>query len=192
MSKCSALLLLLVLVSSSFMLSGLVCASTPKPFVPEFTLTYDKHFSDKPATYVTDPYTGQQRELEPPKHYEWETITVKINNQPFTPYQTNDGNATQNIALYYSIRTKGHFAQQWQTIGLYTRYYPASSEQITAVTFFIGPNSPNGVIMPSNAVLNVKDGGQIDFQVQALIGYVTPKTSVSPSFGVQNYGFQWN
>ena len=169
-------------------MSGLVYASTAKPSVPAFTLSFDKHSSDKPATYVTDPYTGKQRELEPPKHYEWETVTVKINNQPFTPYQTNDGNATQNIDLYYSIRTKGHFGGQWVTSGgLYTNYYPANSGQITEVTFFVGSNGPNGDSMPNNMVLNVEDGGQVDFEVQALIGYLTPQISVTQSFGVQNY-----
>lgn len=161
--------------------------SIPKPPVPDFTLTFDKHSSDTQPTYTTDPYTGQQRELEPPAHYEWETVTIKIENQPFTPYQTNDGNA-KNIELYYSIRTKGHFGGQWVTIGgLYTQYYPASSGRITEVTFYVGSNGPNGDIMPSNTFLSAEDGGQIDFQVKALIGYVTAKTSVSQSLGVQNY-----
>jgi hypothetical protein len=189
LTKSLSLLLLVMLAASSLIVVEATFAQTiPKPSVPEFTLNFDKHSSDKPATYDIDPYTGQQRMLEPPKHYEWQTINVTIKNQPFTPYQINDGNAVQNIELYYSIRTKGHFDQQWTTgPGLYPQYYPLNLGPATEITLFAGSNGPNGDILPSNMVLNAEEGGKVDFQVQALIGYVTPKTSVSLSFGVQNY-----
>src|SRR5512138_3047812 len=86
--------------------------SLSKPSVPEFALSFEWHSSDKPAVYDTDPYTGQQRELQAAQHYEWGTITVTIKNQQITSSQANDGDTPQNVGLYYSIRTKGHFAEQ--------------------------------------------------------------------------------
>jgi hypothetical protein len=168
------------------MAQSVAAQSRSKPSVPEFTLSFEWHSSDKPAVYDADPYTGQQRELQAAQHYEWGTITVTIKNQPFTPSQASDGNTLQDTGLYYSIRTKGHFADQWTTgSSLYKQYYPQSSGETTEVTFYVGPNAHD--VMLSNMVLNAPQGGQVDFQVQALAGYVTPMTSVTISFGVQNY-----
>jgi len=190
-SKNFALILILIIVLSGLrllMVKPTNAQSIPTPSVPEFTLNFDQHSSDKPAVFTTDPYTGKQQELEPAKHYEWETINITIKNQPFTPYQIKDGNNIWNLTIYYSVRNKGHFSNIWGS-GFTPDYYQVqSSGQYTEITFFVGPNGPRGDIMQGENVLEPvpSAGGQVDFQVEALIGYMQSEgVSVTQMFGVQ-------
>ena len=95
------------------------------------------------------------------------TIDVTIKNQPFI--QTNiDGNTLQ---LFYVIRWKGHFENWTATNALSSldyNYYinnygvQASNSTYTVKTYILASFS------------NVPDGGQLDFQVKAQIGYSYP------------------
>jgi hypothetical protein len=88
-------------------------------------------------------------------------IEIVVKNQPFASSIDANGH---NTSLYYNVRFKGHYAADWN-------YYPAnhtacyieaSTTDYTTITFTLG-SSPLG---------DVPVGGQVDFQVQALIGYV--------------------
>ena len=163
-----------------------------KPSIPQFTLAFDKHSSDRQATYATDPYTGQQRELEPAKHYEWETINVTITNQPFI-LQKNSLNASTET-LFYNVRTKGHFDRVWSEFAPEDYFTQDCSGQYTVITFFVGVNGPDGDVGqgPTElAQMSLDTGGQVDFQIEALLGYVQFEgQSLTQTFGVQNnYSF---
>ena len=96
------------------------------------------------------------------------SIEVKIVNQPFSPNFIN--NITEG--LYYDIRWKEHSANKW------TYYYPNSYlfeasnsnsgdnslSQVTVITY--GLNRTHGVNLQG-----ISAGSQVDFQVEALIGY---------------------
>jgi hypothetical protein len=133
----------------------------PKPSVPEFTVKLVAHPYDVPTTYSIDPYTGETI-THAGYHVENKSIEVSIKNQPFTPYTDTDG---KSINLYYNVRVKGHFEENW------TELFSASGEYPSAGSY---PKQDYGSqytivfyprIVPSN--------GQMDFQVEALVGYYT-------------------
>ena len=125
-------------------------AAIPKPSVPEFTLKLVHSSFDQPAVYGIDPYTGENVIITPAKHQESTEIVITIKNQPFIPYEDSDGNW---IDLSYSVRSKGHFSDDWSIGGLardpYNSSYTVASE--------------NADYYPANA--------KVDFQVKAWIGY---------------------
>jgi hypothetical protein len=166
MSRSVVLLLLTVLVLSSFVMFGSVFAqSTPKPSVPEFTVKYVDNSYYVPPTTTTDPYTGETvtqggfyGKGEP-------EIEITIKNQPFTSYidtATNNG-----ISLFYQVRTKGHFSPDWSTVE-YWRNSPRNpyQEQDYASQYTV-------LKYGSLVSQNIPSKGELDIQVQALIGYVT-------------------
>ena len=167
-SKRLSLLLVLILIFSSLMIvKPSIAQSIPKPSVPEFTVKMVDRSYDVPLTYTnsTNPYTGQQvTSTHGGYHVENRTIDVTIKNQPFTP--TNiDGNTTQ---LFYVIRWKGHFENWTDTndfSGIDYNYYlnnygvQASNSDYTVKTYTLA------------SIGNVPQGGQVDFQVKAQIGY---------------------
>ena len=185
LSKSLILLFFIALLSGILLVNPISAQSTSKPSVPEFSANYVDHSYYVPLTYTnyTNPYTGQQ-ETETNGGYtvENKTIDVTIKNQPFT--STNlDGN---NIELFYEIRWKGHF-ENWTDYNftninynsngnnyleqnnnnLYNLNYAirATNSEYTVVSYspsFIG-NIPPGYEFPN--------GGQIDFQVKAQVGY---------------------
>jgi len=149
---------LLLSTLAATMLFGIVHA---KPSVPEFTVKLVAHPYDVPTTYSTDPYTGETI-THAGYHVENKSIEVSIKNQPFTPYTDMDG---KSINLYYNVRVKGHFEENW------TELFSASGEYPSAGSY---PKQDYGSqytivfyprIVPSN--------GQMDFQVEALVGYYT-------------------
>jgi hypothetical protein len=161
MRKALTLLLISVFVLSSLVMVGSVFAqSVTKPSVPEFTIKIVSAPYDVPATHSIDPYTGKEI-INPGYHVENETTQIWIKNQPFTPYQTD-------VDLYYNIRIKGSFSQDW----FYYRYHNGSSD---------GNLRHNS---DSDYTVRVIDSylpseGQIDIQVQALIGYEHGISSVA-------------
>jgi hypothetical protein len=146
--------------------------SIPKPSVPEFTLKYIDKSYDIPPTYDIDPYTGKNVMTQAGYHVQNKTIELAIKNQLFTPYKDADGNS---IRLYYSIRKKGHFGDSWGYLdtgyyGLDNHYVDADLDSdYTILTYGLVGN--NGTLSLLN--LDISPGGQVDFQVQAFIGYNT-------------------
>ncbi|MCW4044728.1 MAG: hypothetical protein NWE94_04330 [Candidatus Bathyarchaeota archaeon] len=101
-----AFCLFLVLLAPSMFLSqdNLVLAnagaSIPKPSVPEFTV---KFVNASYSVTTTNPYTG----LSETKLTSNNSIEVTIKNQPF---------AYSDYQIYYNVRVKPHFAENWTEI----------------------------------------------------------------------------
>ena len=160
MSRSLVLLLLTVLVLSSFVMFGSVFAqSTPKPSVPEFTVKYVDNSYYVPPTTTTDPYTGETVTQGGFYGKGKPEIEITIKNQPFT-------------GLHYQVRTKGHFSQDWSIVEYWikeTQTYnppnPYPGQDYTAEYTILKYHSIGSQDIPSR--------GQIDIQVQALIGHVT-------------------
>jgi hypothetical protein len=128
-----------------------------KPSVPEFTVKFVDNSYDVPATHTIDPYTGQDV-THAGYHVENKTIEIRIKNQPFTSYSMQDNASTNwTINFFYNVRVKGHFAQNWTELYGGSDGYPVQDygSQYT-VLLYLGT-------IPSD--------GQMDFQVEALIGY---------------------
>jgi hypothetical protein len=181
MSKTAILMLITVLVLSSLVMVGSGFAqSNSKPSVPEFTLKYVDNSYDVPSTYGIDQYTGKTVMTQAGYHVENKSIEVTITNQPFSPYEDANG---ETLQLYYNIRWKGHFGDYWydynssrqMLMSPYSRFddegFPILNDQFKVATFALGDGSQN-----SNYVATIRDisaDGQVDFQVQAYIGYYT-------------------
>jgi len=153
----------------------------PKPSVPEFTLKLVDHSYDVPQSYSIDPYTGKSVMTEEGYHVENKSIEVTIKNQPFTNYKDAKGNT---LMLYYDIRWKGHFEDHWRSFNSTNQMYLVASSSLMADNVLVYPNSPstvlsyglggnNGSDVYSERLDEISAGGQVDFQVEALIGYYT-------------------
>jgi hypothetical protein len=149
MSKSSTLLLITVLTLSSIILITVAPASAVvKPSTPEFTVQAVAHPYDVPATYSIDPYTGENI-THPGYHVENRKIEISIKNQHYA--------YGENYTLYYNIRIKGHYAQNW------TELYGSGSDDLPAQS-----NSAYTVLSFS---ADYPNGSQVDFQVQAIVGH---------------------
>jgi len=148
-------------------------SSTP-PSVPEFTLKFVDDFYNVPSTTTstTDPYTGKTTTTTIPSYYvENLTIEVTIKNQPFTPYTNAYGN---EFLFYYNIKTKGHYEENWTDLyNPESGYAPQSNSEYTILS------------IPANSY---PSGGQVDFQVQAMIGFTTSSLPPYTPFTYQFIG----
>lgn len=127
------------------------------PSVPQFSLQFINGFYTVPPTYSTNPYTGETTMTSPSYTVQNQSIDVIIQNQPFTPFS----NGNQTNQLYYNVRCKGHYEQFTSDTDLGPHGIgdvQASTSSTTVVSFNI-----EGWDVPV--------GGQIDFEVQAFIGY---------------------
>lgn len=82
-------------------------------------------------------------------------VNITIKNQPFTPYTDRNGN---KIDLYYLIQWKDNSSSGWQQDEL------ALTESNSSYTVL-----PLGLVRSGAPAPR----GQVDFQVEAVIGYVT-------------------
>jgi hypothetical protein len=155
------LLVSIMLIVQSNLVLPYVEASATVPSVPEFTLKYVTQSYDVPPTYGIDPYTGKQVITHEGYHIDNTTLQVMIKNQPFTSYKDESGNYT---SLYYNFKFKGHYEEQWKNYPSdpLNGYISASQSDYTVVS------------LPNWQLGNVPAGGQVDVQVQALIGYDNP------------------
>jgi hypothetical protein len=171
-----ALCLFFVIVAPIVLLtqSNLVLASsetsTPKPSVPEFTVEFVDNSYDVPTTYSIDPYTGENV-TQSGYHVERTTLEMTIKNQPFVPYY--DAGSGWDISFYYNIRIKGYYSEDWIELYRASDGYPIQSDSdYTAIS--LGTLGENGLSLATNAkMIDIRSGGQVDFQVEAMIGYVS-------------------
>lgn len=145
-----------------------------KPSVPEFTLRFEAQPYDVPPTYGIDTYTRKNVTIEYGYRVANKSIVVTIKNQPFTPHEDWDGN---NVRLMYNIRWKGHFGDEWNYLaGKPDRndnthdYLWASSSDYTVAA---GSLSYDQNSVASFIIVAPSDSGQVDFQVETLIGRST-------------------
>jgi len=140
--------------------------SIPQPSVPEFTVEFVDYSYDKPPTYGVDPYTGESVITADGYHVDNRSMTFAVKNQPFTSYEDANGNY---ITLYYNYRFKGHYEDEWS-------YYPYDPDNDYSTSYSIPRNASQFdytiiTLGLSYGVGDVSAGGEIDFQVEALIGY---------------------
>jgi hypothetical protein len=195
------------LVLASAMRFGTVQASTgasgiPKPSVPEFNVKFVN------ASYnvtTTNPYTGVNEVQQISNN----SIEVTIKNQPF---------GYSNNQIYYNIRTKPHFADNWNEVyplrnitssyngdGTFsyaqyinddstsqskssytiiafpvvaTELYSASGYDIQR--YYSGEEGTSGRYFAF--LSTIPSGGQIDFQVEALVGHASQRWVVEHPF----------
>jgi hypothetical protein len=171
-NKCFAPLLILILtVSSLIVVTAPAFASIIKPSVPEFTVKLVDSSYDVPTTHSIDPYTGENV-THAGRHVESRTIEVKIKNQPFVPYY--DTSSGWTINFYLNIRIKGHYSEDWRELFRASDGYPTQSDSDYTVISYQGEYSTTeGMDFTSQTIMtNFPSGGQVDFQVEAMIGYV--------------------
>lgn len=172
-NKAFTILLILILAVSSPMMAKPASASVPKPSVPEFTVKFVDNSYGVPTTYSTDPYTGKNV-THPTYRVINKTIEVMIKNQPFVPYY--DANSNSTISLYYNIRMKGHFESNWTNIYPIDDTPPMSNSEYTTFSYPLVEfsNAPAAYDFPFIGSKSFPDGAQVDFQVEAMIGYFQP------------------
>ncbi len=187
--KSLALDLVLVMAFSGAILLTVKPASaqTPTPSliptlsVPEFTLKFVASFYN---TTVTDPYTGVNSTKTVDNSY----IQVSIKNQPFTCYSNANGN---ELSFYYSVRAKGHYEEKWGPVvqpengSSFPYVFDPSGSDIYTIYF---PQTTSEYTFVSISASNYPADGQVDFQVQANIGYVTTVLPENPVSGLQFIG----
>jgi hypothetical protein len=145
-------------------------AQIPTPSVPEFTLKYIDYSYYVPPTYGIDPYTGQNKTIQQGYQVNNRTVVFTIKNQPFTPFTDANGHY---IVLFYNVSYKGHYGDDWT-------YY--SHDSLT--DFFIKQSDSDYTVISFNQIPTT---GQVDFRLQALIGYYTE--TGHPWMDVYEYNF---
>ena len=144
----------------------------PKPSVPEFTVEFGNYSYDVPTTYSTDPFTGENLTHQG-YHVQSKTIDVKIKNQPFVPYY--DAERGWNINLYYNIRIKGHFSEEWLELYRASDQYPRPSDSTHTTFSYVLEESGDSKL--GTKLIEFPEGAVVDFQVEAMIGYVNRDVS---------------
>jgi len=157
-----SILILTMVVSSLSMttIQPVSAQSIPTPSVPEFTVKYVNDSYYVPPQYAVDQYSGKTVQTGGGFALDNETIVITITPQPFTSYRDKDGNA---INLLYNVEYKGNFGQTWMEDGV-------SHGDI--VVFGLGDDGyDENVGLPFVALGDLSAGDQVDFRVQAQIGY---------------------
>ena len=112
-------------------------------------------------------------------HVENQKIVVTIKNPAYTPIKLSEGNITE---LRYSIRTKGHF-EDWQadqnnSSAHLTYALKASDSESTVITYYLQGEPGWESLLPN--------GGQVDVEVRAIIGYTYVVASYNGIFGLSS------
>lgn len=126
--------------------------SIPMPYVPEFSVTY---IASSYTVSSTNQYTGATVTTTYPN----DTVQIVILNQGFNPIV----NGSITVGLYYNVQEEGHFSNGDDWVGI-SSYSPANNSEYTVINYVVGT---------SGGMPQVPAGGQVDFQVQAFIGYGT-------------------
>jgi hypothetical protein len=165
-------LILLLAAPSLLMVQSAACTQIPQPSVPSFTVQLVDCSYDIPAIASSDPYTGEIV-FQPGYRVENITLQIQVKNEPFTAFYTEEG-TNPLVHYYYNIRWKGHFEETWESLfniactGFLERSEGAETVFVLPATYSpsyglqvdrLGPQ-----VFPANA--------QIDFQVEAMIGYI--------------------
>jgi hypothetical protein len=154
-SKCTALILILVIALSSLSLLMVkpADAQTSKPSVPEFSLK------------LID-FSGAK------------AIELSIKNQPF---ESNQGNG-QTISLYYNVHFKLHNSDSWTALYYCGDVFPTHSNsdyiKLDYPMTLTSPGSSSYYLLKEKAgnyymLSQISSNDQIDFRVQAMEGYLT-------------------
>ena len=167
--KSFALFFTLIMAISSlslFLVESAFAQSIPTPSIPEFSVRYidNSYYVSTPST-ITDQYSNS-RVVQ--GYVENKTVEFSIKNQAFTPYtipynSSDPYNTGQTINLMFNIRMKSTLESNWTYIThLSDGYLKQSDTNFTTAIYQLN------YLFPSN----IPYGTAVDFQVQALIGYV--------------------
>jgi len=138
--------------------------SIPTPAAPTFTAAF------VPASYsvtTTDPYTGVSTTTQ----VDNSTIELTIKNQPF--------DYPANYHLYYDVQVKPHFGGNWTNLNPTESLFSGSnltlaqyiSTVYSSLSSLPESNSAYTTISYSPTSVGVPfQGGQVDFQVSAVVG----------------------
>ena len=155
-------------------------STIPKPSVPEFTINLTDSSYDVLPSSTVDPYTGQTSTGDG-RHVEAVTITLSIKNQQYTPFMMKqEYGEDRTVFLHNVYRWKGAFEQDWHE-------YSPDLENYIPITLEEARNLPEFSVFTFNFQIvsgeyEVKERGlygdfppeaKIDFQVKALIGYIS-------------------
>jgi hypothetical protein len=138
-------------------------AAIPKPSIPEFTVELVDNSYDVPEKTTTkiDQYTGKETETTTPSyHVENKSIEITIKNQPLSPY-TNANASSYEGRLYYNVRVKGHFGEEWTAPISFKRHDPVSRIPVSS--------SSGYTVVTCSA--DYPPDAYLDFQVEAFIGH---------------------
>lgn len=164
-------LIILTLFSSATIEASV--ASMPKPSIPQFNVKLVDSSYDTSSTTSVDPYTGKT-ETQAGSHIESRTIEIYIKRESIEPFivETPTGNWT--AGLQYNIRWKGHFEQEWHEIYTATNGYAGGIIEVDyLVVSYEGKYSSEGLnLYYQGLIAKFPSGGQVDFQVEAMVGYV--------------------
>ena len=153
----------------------------PTPPVPEFTLEYTIQSLNSTAIYGPSDY------YVPASYFEWQTVNVTITNEPFISFNVTVGNVTYYyLNVGYNIRAKMHDSESWNTLSYDNStpnnyFWQNPSQPFTTITFYTNFNSysSSNASLISSFLYNWGEyplafvspaGGQVDFQVQEIIG----------------------
>ncbi|MCL5876886.1 MAG: hypothetical protein M1540_03640 [Candidatus Bathyarchaeota archaeon] len=124
---------------------------------------------DIPSTTTIDPYTGKTVTHEG-SHVEARKIEIKIKNEPFT---VQEGTANWTAYYQYNIRWKGHFEEEWHQLFYASDGYLGRDSGAETVFAPEGEYTEEGLKMDTRGMYTtLPPEAQIDFQVEAMIGYV--------------------
>jgi hypothetical protein len=130
--------------SSLIVIKPASAQSITKPSVPQFTIEFVNHVFETPTTYSINPYTGENITY-PGEHREWQSLEIKIENQPFTPYSTYQDAPEWNVSLFYNIRVKGAFTDDWIELYRASDGYPTQNASSQHTIISLGTLGENGI-----------------------------------------------
>jgi hypothetical protein len=162
------ILILLIAILSVIIPVSTSAQSIPTPSVPEFTVKFVDSSYDIPAKTSIDPYTGKS-ETTQARHVDNRTIELTIKNQPFIPQNDSNGNP---LSLFYNVHKKGHYEENWTEI-YNPEIYPTQSEATYTVITYISRDENTWEL--GRLLTDFPANAEIDFQVQALIGFTYAK-----------------
>ena len=178
-TKSLRLALLVVLIMSSIIAIRAVYAQSAQPSVPEFSVRYADYSYDIPPVYGIDQFTGQKTIIRDGRHVDNVTFEFQIKNQQFTHYVDSYKNT---ISMHYNLRFKGSYGTEWMyfpfldnkqgvrkfAAGIFQQFDPDLKASNSSYTI-LSVDVPTMFFDSSKPPIDSK----VDFQVQALIGYIS-------------------
>lgn len=135
------------------MVESAFAQSIPKPSVPEFNLEL-----------IVSP---------PESHFVNQTIELTITNQPLTHYyETSSG---WNTTFYYNVQIKTNqhnWSANWSTLYTIDELPRPSKNNYTVLSYPSGQPQAENLYSLGDRLLDLPPGSQIEFQVDAMIGYI--------------------
>lgn len=135
-----------------------------KPSVPQFTVAYVDYSYYLPPVYEVDQYSGKTVQTGGGYTVQNKSFELKIKDLQFTPYTVKDDNGLdRQVGISYEILYKGHYGRDWRFYSVFGN----SPSGYTIVLFGLDWGS----LQPPATLEGLQIGDQVDFKVQAKIGY---------------------